>query len=419
MIEPRTLWIRRSNLDRLRRDIERLNRRAARIGVPPYVLEVTGERVREVVKKYEPGTEPIVKAVVGIPEVEISVAGEPVRFAGWTFAATIQHLGAEAGNILRVAPAFQATQVPTDYRKAQPVCDHCQAARRRADTYVLHHDDGTWKQVGSTCIRDFLGNDAARAIATAELDFDLSALLSDGDDPDAEAGDFRGMRERNVLGCRSFLSWVIATARAYGWLSRKAANEFGKSSTADIAISLMFKEPQYRRDDDPSPSAEDSALAEEVFAWGRDLAERDERQMNDYLWNLRAAFASEWVPWNAAGLVASAYTAFCRERERAILSKKKAAESKHVGEVGKRSVMTLTVTDTRTFESDYGVTTLVSFVDAEGAIVKWFATGDRTEEFKAGTTYTGKVSVKKHEVWGDHAIKQTMVNRCALEEVKS
>src|SRR5699024_12772450 len=39
-------------------------------------------------------------------------------------------------------------------------CHHCQINRYRTNTYVVRHDDGTQKFVGSTCLKDFLGWDA-------------------------------------------------------------------------------------------------------------------------------------------------------------------------------------------------------------------------------------------------------------------
>ena len=36
-------------------------------------------------------------------------------------------------------------------------CDHCGTTRRRSATYLVEHEDGSRKQVGSSCMADFLG----------------------------------------------------------------------------------------------------------------------------------------------------------------------------------------------------------------------------------------------------------------------
>ena len=54
---------------------------------------------------------------------------------------------------------------------AAAICEHCGLRRRRTRTYVVvHTDSGEVRQVGSGCLRDFLGGpDPERACRRAEL----------------------------------------------------------------------------------------------------------------------------------------------------------------------------------------------------------------------------------------------------------
>ena len=41
-------------------------------------------------------------------------------------------------------------------------CDHCNTNRYRGETWLLKHEDGAFKQVGTTCVKDFTGVDPSK-----------------------------------------------------------------------------------------------------------------------------------------------------------------------------------------------------------------------------------------------------------------
>lgn len=77
---------------------------------------------------------------------------------GWEFLGTVHSLGEEA--VLNAAPG---KQIPEEYRTAKPVCDHCETARHRKDTFIVSKD-GQTRRVGRNCLRDFLGHASAEAL---------------------------------------------------------------------------------------------------------------------------------------------------------------------------------------------------------------------------------------------------------------
>lgn len=396
-LETRTAWINESRYEGLSKEIARINRRAARLSVPGYTLTRKNVRVIQVSISDPNGD----SRTIPVRQVEVEVVGQPVCLSGWTFAATIQHLGDGADNILRVSPAFHEASIPTQYRTASSsVCDHCCTARFRRETYILQSSKGEWKQVGSTCIADFLGSDATHAVARAEMAFSIGIALGD-------AGRDHS-RSDLAVSTQNFLACAIACVRAHGWVSRKEAREGHAQATADLALNVMRgRGPKGSRS--VKTSDDDYQTALQVMEWGRSLAERD--GLNDYLWNLRAAFAGDYMPSRAEGIIASGYIAFLREKESERRARE-AADSKHIGEVGQRLPLALKATAVRSMPSNYGVTTLVSFVTREGDVVKWFASGDKTAAFKPGKTYQGDVTIRKHDEW--QGVKQTIVSHCFL-----
>ena len=70
------------------------------------------------------------------------------------------------------------------------------------------------------------------------------------------------------------------------------------------------------------------------------------------------------------------------------------------------------------FEGHYGVTTLVRFEhrisESEYAVLVWFASGDKTEDFEAGEDYTFDATVKGHDEHDKYG-KQTKINRVTVK----
>lgn len=100
-------------------------------------------------------------------------------------------------------------------------------------------------------------------------------------------------------------------------------------------------------------------------------------------------------------------------KKRAEIEAKKAA-SKHVGEVGKRSEMILTLHAIRYLDGIYGTVDLHIMEDQDGNAVRWFA--NTNSGMEKGRTYKVMATVKKHDEYD--GCKQTMVNRVkVIEEI--
>ena len=118
----------------LEREIERLARRAQRLGNAPISLRDTGERAGE-------------RALV-------TLVGEPPRLAGWEVAAIIEH----RVGVAALRPTTPAGERLDLGRFAEPRCQHCALRRRRVRTFVLlAASSRELRQVGTSCLRDVLG----------------------------------------------------------------------------------------------------------------------------------------------------------------------------------------------------------------------------------------------------------------------
>ncbi len=344
--------------------------------------------------------------------IPVTVSLEPVKLAGWSLVAALDHI--EGGVISRVAPGMA---LPTKYQTADPEnCDHCGLKRERKTTYVLLHEDGRYAQVGSNCLADFLGIDPAKLVASATF---IRELMAMGDDEGGFGGGRGKVREMTV----GFVALVARLIQKEGWTSRKVAHEDQtgrKVATSDSALHVLYtlgNSMASQRDRDEareiytSVTDEQKTFATDAVAWVR--SQHDSPDLNDYMRNLTVLTVGDSFDPKYAGLVASIAPAYAREVGRE-LERKASRNSVHVGVVKARQSFTLTVTGVKTFDGDYGVRSLVTFVDVAGNQLKWWTS---ETDLEPGKTYTGKATVKAHEEY--KGVKQTLLTRATLTEVVS
>ena len=84
---------------------------------------------------------------------DLTIDSEVIKKDGYSVVAKLEHL--EEGNFVY---AF-ADNVSPEWQKAEPVCEHCKTKHFRKNTFVVRHEDGSEKQVGSTCLKDYCGID--------------------------------------------------------------------------------------------------------------------------------------------------------------------------------------------------------------------------------------------------------------------
>lgn len=413
--------------------LAKMNRKAAKFGLAPVVIEWTGEKVVPLTK-YNPDT----REQEPTGEVErfllCTVTGVAPVIAGWSFVATLQH-GEEAGTVIRTVPGF-AGQIPVQYRNASRfVCDHCQTVRNRKDTYLLQDAAGNFKQVGANCLADFLGGmDPHDAAAIAGWSFGVDELL----DSAHESSGLSRTRRVYLLG---FLAVVAAVIRVEErWTSRGAAKAYnekvpeggkGLSATADLATGYLFATGESRKYyTQYKPEDQDQATAEAALAWVKETFHAKEPEArSDFEHNLVIVTSGESVADRSLGLAAAAVGMYRRhlglEEERKARARI-GAESKHFGTVGDRVVFYARLLwEPKALESQFGTTYLHKFLTVDGNLVTWFGSSNLCtpytdgSEMKVGADAEPRAliaTIKKHDDFKGE--KQTVVNRVAFATQK-
>lgn len=392
----KTYKIPEPRLAKLTSEIEKLNKRARKLGVPEVVMTVgdafeeEDSREKGCMRRYFP----------------VTVEGKTPKLDGWTFAAKLMHV--DGVTLLAAVPGMT---VPEKFRDASPDnCDHCQKVRRRNDTFVVRNGtDDSWKQVGRSCLADFLGGkDPAGVASWCELLIRLDELA----EAEESWGGWGGGWYRFEL--VDVLSRTAVAVRECGWMSRTAArNSFEPvppPATADTVLSdYTALHPDYRDVLRKMVTEADQAEAEAALEWAAGL-ETSGETLNDYLWNVTKVAQMGSVDSRLFGVACSILVAYRKKMEREIERKRARETSKHFGEVGKRGTYELTLLGSTSTEGYYGTTFIFRFMDAEGNRATWFAS--RSQDLTVGETYKMKATVKKHESY--KGVAQTVLTRCTV-----
>lgn len=321
-----------SRLDGLKAAMAALNRKAEKLHIQVAPLAVE-EGQHYVI--YIPESPPVIvgqgehayvafagRAAYHVEYVAVKVQGEPPRLNGWLPVAKVEPVPEKNVAFIQKFAAAGDADIPDEYReRAQknpnPECDHCQLNRARKTAYLLRHDDGRVKQVGSTCLKDYTGHPDAEALAN--LAAQVGDLLGrmDGDwDPDQDRG-FGGYSAPRVWPAEEFLANVHAAIQKFGWVSRASQQDRAEpvAPTVDRVlvrlggmgklkpeeVQRLQKEGQWFN---AAPENYDAARAMRVEMRAV-LA--DKERLSDYEYNLKVALEADVVALSVAGVVASVF----------------------------------------------------------------------------------------------------------------
>jgi len=413
---PTVYEVPEENIRALGEQLAKLNRRAEKLGLTPATVSQVGFVDREI---WHDGK--VVRTFSGEIVLrryaQLTVDFVPVRLAGWTLAAAIDHLvleDGEAANLIRCAPGVAG--LPESYRTDAATCDHCQAQRKRRQTFVVQHEDGRLARVGRQCLRDFLGGkDADRLLVQATWLLEFVAVLDEGM---SFGGSGRVVSRFDVT---TVLAYTAAAVRHHGWFSRSAARESEALATADRVWGYVTYRSPKDGEKPPELQDEDKALAEATLEWVRGL---DGETVNDYLHNLRVACLQGAVGYREVGLAASALMAYVREQGRMAAAAAEAAmPGHHLGQIGTKFMLNgptealeATILGRHSVEGEFGVTTIFRLRTATGADLRWRASVSMPAQMDRGARVVVTGTVKEH-AWDKRTGRPvTVLTRCTLTE---
>jgi hypothetical protein len=382
-----------SHFPKFQKKVAQLNKRGKKVGGG-----ITIENVQETVLSIEIAPERSVK----IPAISFELKGCVPVVNGFRLVARIEHT--EKGNIIS---RIDGNRINIgDWRSAKPKCDHCETNRRRRDTFFIENvETGELKQVGRTCLADYIRDaDIDRVAAYFMFFASFEKEYNEGNYGAFDA----------TAGCPDvfdFIACACAAVRQDGaFFPSKEMNSTVRSAEhiywppSSMAPRHIVEEWQRIQ-----PNKKDREKALSAMAW----ISRKEASHNEYLWNLQVACQNHFVTSRTRGLVASIVAAYDRD-----MGMKKAVkkDSEHIGNIGERiKGIKAVITMVRGFDGQFGECFMVLFEDSDGNKFKWFTSTDVDYEVGDEVVVTG--TVKKHDAY--KGVKQTVLTRCNIKVVDS
>jgi len=331
---------------------------------------------------------------------DCTITGDAPSYNGWTLLGTIDWLS-ETEMIVNVSPGI-TTMIERDSFK-NGWCDHCQRTTYRKKYYIVGNaDTGEQYQVGSTCLKDFLGWQGSYAfVGVDDVTGEIDELFGGG----GYARDYSWTPE-------TVLAAAYAAIKVNGYVR---AGDYNAQPTKEITLDILDppNNPKLRREIKETYSSlvvESTAVANEVKAF---LLSDDFNGDSDYVLNLKTLARQATVTPRHVGYLASAPQAYARWQERTLIRKKDQLCSEYVGEVADRLTLEVKVQSIKWFENDWGSSTRYTMVDRAGHVFKWFASKDALGDRATDNYVTIVGTVKKHEEY--NGLKSTVLTRCKVK----
>ena len=410
MIE-KTIEILKSKKDGLIKNIAKFNKKAAKLSYPPMLVEFGPDRIHSY---YASEAAEVMGVLTKIPYQEVTVKYEVPKLAGWDLISVFDYEVYEDENEQRQKAVFTNTvpgkELPYEYQDKNEIhCEHCGHNRYRKQSYlVLHEETGEYKEVGSTCLKDFLGHNPATFLFYAGIQDRIK-------DMEEEFGSY-GSGDPMSWDLLGVLTLTNAVIKKYGWTSRSEANEAqynheSKTATADN-VDYYLHTPTDKIDprDRVEIDDEDKEIAEKTLEYFKTLESQD----NDYIMNCLKLVKINRIPSRRLGIACSMIAVYRRHVEKEI-AKANELPSEWFGNIGSKLEDCEVVCTFKTHcETMYGTSTLYKFMDNDGNIFKTFYSGhtwsvEQEEKVRLFGT------VKKHDEWNDK--KETMLTRCKVKEI--
>jgi hypothetical protein len=242
------------------------------------------------------------------------------------------------------------------------------------------------RQVGSGCLRDFLGgHDPERACRQAEY----LALARD------ELKGAENMTRPPEPTLESFAAHAAHVVRAQGFISRERARQTSEPASADLALRSLQEMPD-------APDLSDRAVASGALRWGQALPTLKD-ELSQFETDALAVIESRRVNTRRERGLMCALIAAYRQRR---------ARSRHLAQPGQRLETTVLVERVLPVPSErYGTVHRCELIDADVNRLAWWHT--RGAPLRSGAVVSLEGMVERHTRFGAAAV--TVLSHCTTE----
>lgn len=395
----RTFTISPVNLDMVKARLDKLSKKAVKLGIPVPVITETREWKEKKVKINNLGKE----IIEWKPRLDVTVSSEEIKYGEYTHIASLDHtIGTSP--IINMVPGYT---LPETYYNAGCNCDHCGINRYRKNTYIFKSIDG-YKQVGSSCLKEFFGIDP-----TANLEF-VKSLNDISEWNDESFGGYIAPEYDIKMALTIAYNLVLE----HGYVSNKIAMEKDIESTASLTSFYYY--PPMMNDADEQIAYQnfmdkvhntDETIIDGIISWGK---EHFMGSTGEYAHNMRIILDLESVPRKYLGYLVSVIACYNKSKVESKVSKR--FDNAFIGTVGSKITVNVLVNKIIEIAGNYGYSyvNLMSEVET-GNIIVWISSSMKLSE---GSNVTLKGTIKALNNRNGNGVlqNQTIMTRCKVVE---
>lgn len=405
----------------LKKKLEKLNKNLIKYNLQPLKLVVL--KTEKVLARHQNTgineyiDEHTVKMVGTVPEIN-----------DYEFIGKVEHT--EKGNIINLNGKIKISELPSEYKTYNQRCDICKTNRERNNTFILRKvENGEFVVCGSGCLKRMFPADIAKKFvqyatyleAIRRLLIDYSMYSSGGEDGEYEHGSKYKNPNTTYDIDEVLLYGLIAYLQRGGkYISKKAQEETGQMSTADLAKIFMFSnDPDDRlKASKLKPEAEKMLvkLKEWIDNYDFDQAALDTPDLENYFYNMKVVFRLDYVKMNSFGYVISILSFYFKDLQKNNTSNANSSNSDYVGKEGDKINITAKITDVKQIQTSYGPSVLIKFETESGHNLIWFAQPSKVDTKQLRNAMINKEiikvsgTIKKNQINSYTGLKETTLN---------
>lgn len=352
----------------------------------------------------------MIEGVIGYKEYEYTVyevSGKGPVLNGWTLLGALDFDRGKDFPMVRTAPGLE---VPSSYFETTSFCEHCNSQRFRKVVYVLQNEEGKTIQVGSSCLKDFVGHgEITEMVKYFTL---IQSLPHFGFAEDERTTRFS--INDLCLDKQFILKNLIKFVNRFGYISRKAIeNGFNASLTTAEQLSYAYCS-NYRV---LSEDEKDNELID--LMWKEECSDEIIEQVESMLefvnnldstsyslnHNLKVLASASYWKLKDLSFVSAMYPACRTIFEKKEIEKKVKVVSEFLGYIGLKLELEVNILNVLRMESEWGRSYMYISKDSTGNIVVFYnkkSLGEKEETIKI------KGKVKNHNLYRNE--KQTILN---------
>lgn len=337
---------------------------------------------------------------------------------GWELVALVGHI---EGFFI---PIKNDCDIPEEFNPENNHCDHCDTKRYRRKSFLIKNENDEYKQVGSGCVKKFLGVNAEKYFRILN-DYLQFPIVDFGEEGEGNGGG--SYTWSPLLRAVPFNEIVDLTKNQIGFDNEYVKNMwdeeevgFGRvitfrtnegNSTSDKVKSLYSTLEEYRKEGFEYTWDLDVKFVKGFVKFINNLDGDD----NEYITTIKEMFSNtKYIKFKDITMLSSAVSFYLKDLER-----KKLPKSNHLGQVGEKEPLIVTVQNISTFATQFGMSRIYRMVDDKGNIIVKFGkiNGRYSVDGKVekGSTLKFNGQVKKHDEF--NGVNQTVIGRLSKHKV--